>query len=118
MTKYLCILALLCTCMTFSQGKSFKISGILVSEADQSALEFATIYLETLKDSTLITYTISDKNGHFVLDNWTYEDSLNLTISYLGYESYSQIVNISKSPVNLKTITLKTANLLGEIVIK
>lgn len=104
--------------MTFSQGKPFKISGTLISEADQSTLESATIYLETLKDSTLVTYTISDKNGNFVLDNRTYEDSLNLTISYVGYESYSQIVNISKSPINLKTIALKTANLLDEIVIK
>ena len=104
--------------MTFSQGKSFKISGTLISEADQSALESATIYLETLKDSTLVTYTISDRNGNFVLDNRTYEDSLNLTISYIGYESYSQIIHISKSPINLKTIPLKTANLLDEIVIK
>ncbi len=118
MTKYLWILALLCTSFTFSQSKSFKISGKLISEADQSALESATIYLETLKDSTLITYTISDKNGNFTLDNRTYEDSLNLIISYVGYESYSQTVNISKSPINLKTIALKTANFLDEIVIK
>ena len=118
MKKYLCILALLCASMTFSQIKPFKISGTLISEADNSTLESATIYLETLKDSTLVTYTISDKNGNFILDNRTYEDSLTLTVSYIGFEPYSQIVNISKSPINLKTIALKTANLLDEVIVK
>lgn len=118
MKKYLCSLALLCACLTFSQSKTFKISGTLISENDQSPIESATIYLETLMDSTLVTYTISDKNGNFHLDNRTYEDSLNLTVSYIGFESYSQIVNIGKSPVNLKTISLKTANLLDEVIIR
>lgn len=118
MNKYLCILACLCACISFSQGTTFKISGKIIIEDDQTPLESATIYLETLKDSTLITYTISDKNGEFVLDNSTYEDSLNLTISYVGFESYSRVVNISKDPITLNTIQLKTANLLEEVVIR
>lgn len=118
MKNFLCILTLLCACTTFSQGSPFKISGTLISEEDKSSLEAATIYLETLKDSTLVTYTISDKNGIFILDNRTYEDSLNLTVSYLGFEPYSQIIKIGKTPIDLKTITLKSANVLDEIIIR
>ena len=118
MKKFLCVLALLCTCIAFSQSKSFKITGTLISEEDQSPLESATVYLETLKDSTLVTYTISDKNGAFVLDNKTYEDSLNLTISYIGFQSYSQTIKIRKTPINLKDIALKTANVLDEVIIR
>ncbi|MBJ7882362.1 outer membrane beta-barrel protein [Gelidibacter salicanalis] len=118
MNKLLCILACLCTCLAYSQSTPFKISGKLISEEDQSPLESATIYLETLKDSTLITYTISDKNGEFVLDNTTYEDSLNLTISYIGFESHLQIIKIGKDPITLKTVRLKTANLLEEVIIR
>ncbi|OBX27156.1 carboxypeptidase-like protein [Gelidibacter algens] len=119
MKKFLCVLALLsCTYATFSQGKSFKITGTLISEEDQSFLESATVYLETLKDSTLVTYTISDKNGTFVLDNTTYEDSLNLIISYIGFETHSQIIKIGKAPINLKNIALKTANVLDEVIIR
>lgn len=118
MKQLLCVLAFLCACTTFSQGNPFKISGTLISEDDQTPLESATIYLETLKDSTLITYTISDKNGAFVLDNRTYADSLNLTISYVGFETYTRILKIGKDPVNLKPILLKSANLLDEVIIR
>lgn len=104
--------------MAFSQGNPFKISGKLIAEEDQSPLESATIYLETLKDSTLVTYTISDKNGNFVLENSTYEESLNLTISYIGFESHSQVIKLSKEPIQLKNIVLKSANLLEEVVIR
>lgn len=118
MKKLLCTFALLWTCMTFSQGKPFKISGTLISEVDQSPLESATVYLETLKDSTLVTYTISDKNGAFVLDNRTYEDSLNLIVSYIGFETYSRILKIGEDPLNLKIIPLKTANVLDEVIVR
>lgn len=118
MKNFLCSFALLCTCLTFSQNKSFKISGTLISETEQSPLESATIYLETLKDSTLVTYTISDRNGHFILDHRTYEDSLNLTVSYIGFEPYSQMVKISNSPIDLKTIALKSANTLDEVIVR
>ncbi|MBA6152950.1 outer membrane beta-barrel protein [Gelidibacter maritimus] len=118
MKKFLFMLAFLWASMTFSQGVPFKISGTLISEEDQTPLESATIYLETLKDSTLVSYTISDKNGAFVLDNRTYEDSLNLTISYIGFETYTKVLKIDKTPINLKTIALKSANVLDEIIVR
>lgn len=118
MKKFLCILALLCACVTFSQGNPFKISGTLISETDQSPLESATVYLESPKDSTLVTYTISDKNGAFLLDNRTYEDSLNLIVSYIGFETFTKTVKIGKVPIHLNTIALKTANVLDEVIVR
>ncbi|MCB0445437.1 MAG: carboxypeptidase-like regulatory domain-containing protein, partial [Gelidibacter sp.] len=118
MKKFLFCFILLYITFSFSQSKSFKIIGTLISEADKTPLESATVYLETLKDSTLVTYTISDKNGDFVLENKTYQDSLNLTVSYIGFESYSKRIVINKKDINLGTINLKTANLLDEVVIK
>lgn len=118
MKNPLYLLAFLCTCTIFSQSKPFKISGVLISDDDRTPLESATVYLETLKDSTLVTYTITDKNGAFVLENRTPEDRLNLTISYLGYEPYSKTISLGPSPINLNTIALESANLLDEIVIR
>jgi hypothetical protein len=57
--------------------KQIKITSTLISKEDQSPLESATVYLETLKDSTLVICIISDKNGVFVLDITIYENSLN-----------------------------------------
>ncbi len=118
MKKILLVLALFCATFAFSQSKSFKISGTVLAESDKAPLESATIYLETLKDTTLVTYTISDKNGKFTLENSTYSDSLNLTISYVGFETYSKKIGINKREIPLGTIELKTANMLDEVVIK
>lgn len=118
MKKYISIVTLLCGFLVFSQGSPFKISGVLISEDDKTPLESATVYLETLKDSTLVTYTISDKNGNFTLENRTNEDALNLTISYVGYQPYTKTIKIEKSPIDLKTIELLPMNALDEIVIR
>lgn len=118
MKKFLLVFALLSATYAFSQSKPFKISGTILAESDKSPLESATIYLETLKDSTLVTYTISDKNGKFTLENSTYSDSLNLTISYIGFETYSKTIALNKPELQLGTIELKTANMLDEVVIK
>lgn len=104
--------------MMFSQSTPFKISGKIIIEDDQTPLESATIYLETVKDSTLVTYTISDKNGEFVLEDTTYESTLNLTISYIGFQTYSKTITIGKEPIRLEPIQMQTANLLEEVIIR
>jgi len=56
------VLIVLCSLLSnhlFAQ--EFEIKGSIVDNTDKTPLESATVYLQTLKDSTLITYTISDK---------------------------------------------------------
>lgn len=117
MKKFLFLMVLFCTTISFSQ-QSFKISGTIISEDDKMPLEAATIYLERVKDSSLVTYTISNKNGKFELIDETYDDSLNLVISSIGFEHYTKSVTIDKEVISLQTISLKTANALDEVVIK
>src|SRR5690606_42123255 len=70
--KYLFTLALtMLTLVSFSQSKQFKVFGTIVSDEDQTPLESATVYLERAKDSTMVTYAISDRNGAFSLENRT-----------------------------------------------
>ena len=118
MKKLTFLFTLLCFSVSFSQSNSFKISGSLISEDDKTPLESATIYLERVVDSSLVTYTISDKNGKFLLQEKTYDKSLNLTISYVGFQSFTKKVLIDKETIDLGVIELKTANLLDEVVIK
>jgi hypothetical protein len=44
------------------------VSGKLLDKKSQLPIESATVYLSTIKDSTVIDYTISDKNGVFKLE--------------------------------------------------
>ena len=85
--------------MSFSQSKSFNITGKLLSQDNKMPLEAATVYLERTKDSSLVTYTISDKLGVFEISDNTYDEKLNLYISYVGYNinlPFTSISNISQ----------------------
>ncbi|WP_303319146.1 outer membrane beta-barrel protein [Flavivirga abyssicola] len=105
--------------VSFAQTKPFKISGTLVAEADKTALEAATIYLERVKDSSLVTYTISDKNGRFNLEGKTSDKRLNFYISYVGYQTYHQTIHLDQETIHLNAISLKTdLNALEEVLIK
>ncbi|RSK39070.1 outer membrane beta-barrel protein [Mangrovimonas spongiae] len=119
MNRLLVVLALLCISMSFSQSKHFEISGTLLAEEDRTPLESATVYLQKEKDSSLITYTISDKNGEFMLENKTSEKSANMFVSYVGYNTYFKKVNLEKGKINLKEILMQVnSNALDEVVIK
>ncbi len=117
MKNLIFLIALLSFANSFSQSK-FKITGTLKSQQDSIPLESATVYLETIKDSTVVTYTITDKNGKFSLEDKTYTDKLRLIVSLIGFETYKKEINIDKGDINLGTISLPNANLLDEVVIK
>ena len=65
MTKlYLFIVFLFFGFYSFAQSNS-TIKGKILDKKTQVPLESATVYLTSVKDSTVIDYTISDKNGFF-----------------------------------------------------
>jgi len=118
MKKLITCAVLLCTVAIFAQTKNYEISGKIVSENNKAPLESATVYLERAKDSTLITYTITDKNGHFKLEGKSPYKGLRLNVSFIGYQSYTKLINYKNIPINLNTIPLADANILNEVVLK
>ena len=119
MKNFFLMIVLSCTIHSYAQTKPFEISGTLMANDVKAPLESATIHLERVKDSTLVTYTISDKNGNFKLIERTSDDSLNLFISYIGYKTYMKTVAIDKPNIDLKVINLETdTNVLDEVLIK
>jgi hypothetical protein len=104
--------------ISFSQSKSFKISGKILSEDNKEPLEAATIYVERLKDSSLVTYTISDKTGVFEITDETYDEKLNLYIAYVGYKTYFKQIIINKEVIDIGRVELGISNALDEVVIK
>ncbi len=95
------------------------ISGKIISEDDKIPLESATIYLERVQDSSLVSYTISDRDGNFTLINDTKDKKLNLFITYVGYQTYYKQVDINTETINLETINLSiSTDALDEVIIK
>ena len=120
MRHFFTVACFMLSVLSFAQSQqSFKISGTLISDADKIPLESATIYLERVKDSSMVIYTISDKDGAFELENKTADKALNLFITFVGYETYFKTIQLDSPQINLGTINLKTdTNTLDEILVK
>jgi hypothetical protein len=117
--KYqLFILALFCAMASFGQSKEFKISGTLFSADENLPLEAATVHVETIQDSTLVTYSITERDGSFVLEDKTGYNELNLFVSYVGYQTLKKKISLTNPEVNLGKINLEVSNALNEVVIK
>lgn len=64
MAKLYLFLLLLFGFSSFAQN-NITIKGKILDKKTQLPLESATVYLTSVKDSTVIDYTITDKNGFF-----------------------------------------------------
>lgn len=118
MKNLLFLLSFFIFSLSFSQNRPFSISGNVLSDTNEP-LESATIYLESVKDSSLITYTITNRNGAFSLKGRTYETELNLFISYIGYATYHQQLTLEDEAIELGEIKMVTdENTLDEVVIR
>ena len=77
------------TTIGFSQN-TFQFSGKIIDNVSKAPLESATIYITSAKDSTIIDYTISDRNGNFSLKSRKSESAVNFKISFNGYKNYNK----------------------------
>lgn len=115
MKNLLLICTFLCANLIFAQ--KIELKGKVV-DVDKKPIEAATIYLSAQKDSTLIDYTITDVKGTFLMPIKKIEEPTFMTISYLGFEDFSQQFEIINESNDFGTIVLKpTSDLLAEMVI-
>ncbi|HET8809144.1 MAG TPA: carboxypeptidase-like regulatory domain-containing protein, partial [Flavobacteriaceae bacterium] len=110
-------LAICCLFTTLAVAQDFEITGT-VKDSSQVSLEAATVYMQTVSDSTLVTYTITDRDGFFRLKGASKAENVNLFISYTGYRTYKKELTLNKPLINLGEIILKPAtNSLGEVIV-
>jgi len=95
------------------------IKGTVYDINTQVPLELATVYFASVKDSTLIEYATTDKNGVFKINTKKYDKPVFLKINYLGYQPYIEEQNgLLESKDFGKLYLLQDTNLLNEVVIK
>ena len=111
------LLLLLVSFPVFVYSQNFEISGKLLEKETNIPLEAATVYIEKQADSSLITYTISDVEGFFELKG-TAQDTMNLIISYTGFQPFKKVIAPNVGQLNLGNVYLESSeNLLDEVKI-
>lgn len=96
-----------------------KISGIVLSLEDKSAITLANVSIYRVRDGSMVTYTFSGDKGEFSIDisNEELTKGIRLDISYVGFQKFSS--TFSSIPSGPLTIILKNEPFkLNEIFVK
>jgi hypothetical protein len=110
-----CIILFVCL---ISNSQEYSIKGQVLDSLSFQSLRSATIFIETIKDSTLLNYTISDNAGKFKLVFSTKETQSRLNISYTGMQTYARVINLTENQLDLGSIKLKElASNLNEVIV-
>ncbi|AOW11423.1 hypothetical protein EM308_14630 [Flavobacterium gilvum] len=95
------------------------IKGKLIDKENSTPIEEATVYITSVKDSTVIDYTISDKNGIFKFETKKITVPFFLKTSTVGYENYKIKENSCTENKDFGVLSLlKKKIMLNEVVVK
>ncbi|MDN3582950.1 outer membrane beta-barrel protein [Mucilaginibacter flavus] len=117
--KFIPVLLLFLTCFTVGYAQNHvTIKGRVTDSLDKKPLELSTIAIVDVKDTSLIAYTLSKKNGDFELRSLPYGKKIKLVVSFTAYKSYIKIFTFNKNDVlDLGDIALSN-KMLNEVVIR
>jgi hypothetical protein len=119
MSKIYSFLFLLLFFYSANAQNDIVIKGTVYDINTQVPLELATVYFSNVKDSTVIEYATTDKNGVFKINTKKYTKPVFLKVNYMGYQSYIEEQNsLSESKDFGKLYLLHNTNVLNEVVIK
>ncbi|MGO4290898.1 hypothetical protein [Chitinophaga sp. RAB17] len=112
MKRLLLLFILICTAaVVFSQKKDSTwkaaANGMVRDSVHNYALPAATLAVYLVKDSSLISYQLSDNFGEFHFKDLPVNQSLRIVVSYMGYQSLAKKFTISGNEIDLKQLNLE-----------
>lgn len=118
--KKIAITVLISFCFFSSYAqKAIVLKGKILKDNSQSPIESATVYLIQPKDSSVVSYTISDKNGLFNLETKPNTQKSTFKVVADGYEDFSKDFDKLTSNKDLGIVYLKeNVKALDEVVVK
>ncbi|MFD2941318.1 outer membrane beta-barrel protein [Flavobacterium notoginsengisoli] len=95
------------------------VKGTVLDVNTQLPLELATVYFTTVKDSTVIEYATTDKNGAFRMNIKKFDKPVFLKVNYMGYQTYyEEYKGLTESKDFGKIYLIENVNALNDVVIK
>lgn len=118
MFKFLAVpLLFLIASSTYAQNKA-SIKGFLADSSSQAPIEYATVAVVNSKDTSLISYTLTDKKGSFKLSGIPTDRATKLIISYVGYPTYRQNLQLKAGEIKDFGTLMFSGTHLKEVVIQ
>jgi len=93
------------------------VKAIILDSLTNQPVPLATVSVLQLKDTALVSYTVTDKNGAFILRNLRDEPS-RLLISHVGYRSLHINLTYAKGAVTDLGKLLLSTKMLQEVTVK
>ena len=82
-------------------------------------MESATVYITTVKDSTVLEYTLTDKNGDFNFSVKKNDKPVFLKVTYIGFETFVEEQKGVTANKDFNNVYLsESVNTLNEVTIK
>lgn len=115
---HLTLLLVLLSCSAYSQN-SFQIKGKVHSKEGNKPIESATVYVVAVKDSAVVDYSITEKNGSFSISVRKQANPILLKVSSLGYKTYVKRYPDLNADLDAGAILMEDeATNLDEVIIK
>ncbi|WP_295118099.1 TonB-dependent receptor [uncultured Chitinophaga sp.] len=116
---FLAVMTLLSSIHGLAQSK-INWTGKVVDSTTKEILELATVAVNDSKDSSMVTYTLTDNKGHFKLESLPVGKTLVLLISYTGYKQYRRVIKVEPGEnKDLGTFILSpSSRSLNEVVVE
>lgn len=100
------------------------LTGKVVDSASNEILELATVAVVNPTDSSLISYTVTNKTGEFTLHNLPSDKAIKLVISFITYNNFRKILTLQKGEtlplgtikLSIKNNALTQVNITGDVV--
>lgn len=121
--KLILIISLLFLFQQYSNAQNKikgSVKGVLIDTVYNESMSNATISVLQSSDSALISHTLADAKGAFLIKNLN-QGNYRLLISFQGYEALQKELSISSSTlqVDLGTLSMvKASNMLDEVIIQ
>lgn len=104
--------------VSFSQ-KPISLKGKVIDQATKLPIESATVYLSSARDSTVIDYTITNRQGNFDLQVRKIDVPVYLKISFVTYKEHKIALDGVASGQDFGVISLQEMmKTLDEVVVK
>jgi uncharacterized protein YkwD len=114
-TLLMLFLCLAATSLSRAQN-SASIKGIITDSLTKKPMGFSTVAVVNARDTSLVSYTVTKDDGSFQLSRLPITRALRLIVTYVGYNTYRQDLNLKSGSMELGTIRLNGKS-LDEVVI-